>query len=455
MEYKRWPKIAAHIGAGMRLRKCLTNFSLDNDVVEGIFLSNGKNIDAKGLGKDSVVQENLRQTIKRIESTRAKSSSINTDDALDAWQGLIEGRWSLVDRFDSDGKRFIVAIKNNLSHLDPRGLSQREREVAEYLGMGKSIKEIAYTLGISLSAVTNCIPRIQQELGITSLTELVQFFSPIGMRAKLMEMKINNESILFSTASRINQHRARHLTQAEQEILEHLISGSTHADIAHRRSTSVNTVSSQIQTIYQKHNLAGLLKDRNTEQIELLSSSPKQTNNQTVLQRQISEIDQQITEVEIQQMAVLTAPMEGRVTTLMAETGQSVNTTSPMLSIFPTGAKLEAQLYVSTSAAGFIKIGQTVAIRYQAFPYQRFGHFLGKIIEVGHTVIQPGEANLPMQLQESVYRVKVQLPSQVVNARGETISLQAGMLLDADIWVDRRRLIDWIFDPLISVTGRA
>ncbi len=103
---------------------------------------------------------------------------------------------------------------------------------------------------------------------------------------------------------------------------------------------------------------------------------------------------------------------------------------------------------------GFIAPGQTVAIRYQAFPYQRFGSAKGRITEIARTLIAPNEVALSVPLQEPVYRVTVALEAQTVKAYGAEMPLQAGMVLDADIWVDQRRLLEWVFDPLYSLTGK-
>jgi hypothetical protein len=61
---------------------------------------------------------------------------------MDHWPGLTSGRSSLVDRFDSDGRRFVVAVKNDPEFPDPRGLTTRERQVCEFIGIGQSTKEI-------------------------------------------------------------------------------------------------------------------------------------------------------------------------------------------------------------------------------------------------------------------------------------------------------------------------
>ena len=64
----------------------------------------------------------------------------------------------MIDRFDSDGRRFVVAVKNDPDHPDPRGLAARERQIAEYVGLGCASKEIAYTLGLSEAAIP-IVPR--------------------------------------------------------------------------------------------------------------------------------------------------------------------------------------------------------------------------------------------------------------------------------------------------------
>lgn len=203
-----------------------------------------------------------------------------------------------------------------------------------------------------------------------------------------------------------------------------------------------------------ERSITGLSRDLNTVRTEQVAAGLKRDNNLGAIARQISELEQQLTEGDIRRTVVLTAPADGTVTTIMAEVGQAANPNAPLLSILPAGAELEARLLVPTRAAGFIQPKHAVALRYQAFPYQRFGHHAGAVVDVGRTVVQPNESTLPLALQEPVYLVTVRLDEQQVRAYGQNMPLQAGMALDADIHLDRRRLIEWVFDPLLSVTGR-
>jgi membrane fusion protein len=203
-----------------------------------------------------------------------------------------------------------------------------------------------------------------------------------------------------------------------------------------------------------ERSITGLQRELDAAEVEMAASGLRRANNSAGLERQISELEQQLTEGAARREVVLTAPADGTVTTVLAESGQTVTPAQPLLSILPAGAALEARLLVPTRAAGFIRVGQEVALRYQAFPYQRFGHHLGQVREVGLTVIQADEVSLPLPVREPVYLVTVRLPSQAVRAYGQSLALQAGMVVDADVRIDRRRLVEWLFDPLLSVAGR-
>ena len=187
---------------------------------------------------------------------------------------------------------------------------------------------------------------------------------------------------------------------------------------------------------------------------DLMASDLKAKNQRAAIERQISALDQELTEYESRRQVVIRAPRAGVVTTILGMQGQNITTTTPLLSLVPVAAVLEAHLLVPSRAIGFIAPGQTVALRYQAFPYQRFGSAKGQITEIAKTLITPNEVALPVPLQEPVYRVTVALDAQTIKVYGAEMPLQVGMVLDADIWVDQRRLLEWVFDPLYSITGR-
>lgn len=209
----------------------------------------------------------------------------------------------------------------------------------------------------------------------------------------------------------------------------------------------------RLQTLLRSR--TALERDLNSLRHEINSGDLRASNQRGVIERDITALEQELAEHEARRIIVITAPADGTVTAILAERGQSTQPQSALLSILPYGAMLEAQLLVPSRAIGFIAAHQQVAVRYQAFPYQRFGSYRGRITEVAKTLIVPNESQLPVAINEAVYRVTVALDAQSVSAYSRDIPLQAGMLLDADIWLDRRRIIDWVFDPLLTVAKKA
>jgi DNA-binding NarL/FixJ family response regulator len=252
LHHKRWRRLGAHLGAALRLRTACRSLTLDEIPVEAVCDPDGRVQDACNDGRDRDMRERLTHAVRVMDRTRCANRRLQTDEALAAWEALVAGRWSLVEHFDSDDRRFIIAVRNDPQHPDPRGLTQRERQVAEYVGMGCSSSEIGYTLGLAPSSVTDCSLRAQRKLGLSSWTELAIFFARNGPRARLAEFSVSGNQLLFGSYPRIPEHALRDLTEAERDVMAALLAGSTNADIARRRRSSERTVANQAQSIYRK-----------------------------------------------------------------------------------------------------------------------------------------------------------------------------------------------------------
>jgi len=184
---------------------------------------------------------------------------------------------------------------------------------------------------------------------------------------------------------------------------------------------------------------------------------------QAQIGREIDALEQQLAEAESRRRIVLSAPQSGTVTALQVEQGNDVKSALPLLSIVPAGSELEARLYIPTRAIGFIEEGQSVLLRYRAFPYQKFGHHEGTIARVSRSTVNPAElspqlrrasSTAPGAAEEPVYPVTVRLLNQSVNAYGREMALQPGMEFEADVLIENRRLIEWVLEPLYSLTGK-
>lgn len=159
--------------------------------------------------------------------------------------------------------------------------------------------------------------------------------------------------------------------------------------------------------------------------------------------------------MQAQSTFVATAPIAGRVVALPVQQGQTTPAGAAVAVLMPKGSELTAELYAPSRAAGFIRPGQEVRLMYQAFPYQTFGTGRGVVRSVSRTVLAPSEVAIPgLTLQEPVFRVRVALDRQTVAAYGRLTPLQPGMLLTADVVIDRRNLLEWLLDPLYAAGRR-
>src|SRR5262249_27643599 len=99
------------------------------------------------------------------------------------------------------------------------------------------------------------------------------------------------------------------------------------------------------------------------------------------LPSELASIEQRIAEISGRREYVIQAPSHGRISTLQANVGQFADPRRPQMEIIPNDYVLQAQLFVPTRAIGFVHVGQKVRILYEAFPYQEFGSYSGRIAE--------------------------------------------------------------------------
>jgi len=181
---------------------------------------------------------------------------------------------------------------------------------------------------------------------------------------------------------------------------------------------------------------------------------------QGTIERDLAALAQQAAENEARRRIVVRAPQDGVVSGVLAEPGQTVTPAVALASLLPADAKLQAQLFAPSSAVGFVRPDQVVELRYQAFPYQKFGHQSGAVVQVSRSPLQAAELAglaLPASFNangEPLYRITVALDHQSVAAYGAAQALAPGMQLEADVLLDRRRLIEWLFEPVLGIASR-
>jgi membrane fusion protein len=196
-------------------------------------------------------------------------------------------------------------------------------------------------------------------------------------------------------------------------------------------------------------------RELEARQKELVALRLKYDNQVSQLGREIANNLQELSISEGRRGVSVLAPDAGVATAPLVDVGQTVESGRLLVSVVPAGSQLVANLYAPSRGAGFVRVGDKVRLRFQSFPYQKFGQPEGRVLSVSRTSLLPAELGMGQgQNAEPLYLVKVSLPMQTIMAYGKPVPLQAGMLLEADMMSEKRRLYEWALEPLFSLSGK-
>ncbi|MGA3827131.1 HlyD family secretion protein [Pseudomonas chlororaphis] len=293
-----------------------------------------------------------------------------------------------------------------------------------------------------------------------------------GELEKVLRLQLDERDSLSNKVASLQRELAILARQADsQQRLVALSSDATqrYQGLMDKGYISVDQLQQrQAELLGQRQALQGLERERAALQQqlterrnELVGLGARQANQQADIQRQLSALEQNLAESEAKRTLLVTAPETGIATAVLADIGQTVDSSRPLLSIVPADAPLQAELYAPSKSIGFIKPGDSVLIRYQAYPYQKFGQYQGRVRSISRTSVPFAElASMAGAVPglakdgEQLYRLQISLDKQMVTAYGQPRPLQSGMLLDADVLQDTRRLYEWVLEPLYSLTGK-
>jgi DNA-binding NarL/FixJ family response regulator len=217
-------RIALHLEASARAR-------LHPESVIGTVSLQGK-LELGAHVPTAAARAGVRDQVTVIESLRTKKHRRDGERALTLWKALTSGSLSLLERIDTDGKRFYDLYENPPWRTALRALSAEEAEVVSQATRGLTNKEIGYALGRSQATVSRLLGTAAQKVGLP------------GARALLRVAR----RLLDSDAAKVSTE----LTSAEQGVLRLLAEGHSNRQIAERRGVALRTVANQVSSVLAK-----------------------------------------------------------------------------------------------------------------------------------------------------------------------------------------------------------
>lgn len=287
------------------------------------------------------------------------------------------------------------------------------------------------------------------------------------MRLSDQDIKSNGE-----TLATLRRSRANLLLQLEAQTLQ---LKSADEMLAKFRSLRISGFVSELQLSQQlasqldqqmrldslRKEVIGVEGDITRLQREQVSLPLKRRVAHTQLERSIAAVQGEISQLDGDHAWSVVAPTDGIVSSVTVVPGQSLNTGTSLLSIIPAHARLQVKLYAPSKALGFIHVGSPVNVRFEAFPFQKFGLAAGHISSIADAPTPANEfasntTALPKitQNQEPLFAIAVDLEHDYLMAYGHEEHLRTGMQLDGDVQLDRRKLYEWLLEPLFTLNGK-
>jgi DNA-binding CsgD family transcriptional regulator len=165
--------VGAHLGSALRLRG-LARPAAEDPETDAVLSPAGVMLHASAVASSPRSRDSLTQAVLTAKRARGPTRNVSRDRALDEWTALVQGRWTIIETVEHDGKRLLLARRNRMRSTELLDLTQDERDVVWLAALGHSYKYIGYELGVPVGTVSTRLRRAMSKLRVRSRTELLQ-----------------------------------------------------------------------------------------------------------------------------------------------------------------------------------------------------------------------------------------------------------------------------------------
>ncbi|MEJ7687572.1 MAG: HlyD family efflux transporter periplasmic adaptor subunit [Variovorax sp.] len=306
----------------------------------------------------------------------------------------------------------------------------------------------------------NALAEVEKQLQLRRVSlkqervKLGELHEQQGKALSARHANLQSELVQVQAASLLQQDRIRLTDQmlANQRKLhaERFISDMALQQKEQERMSDL----SSLETI--RRSRTALLRDVGSVEADQAALPARHLNELAALDRNVSSIEQDRIENESRRELLLKAPQAGVVTAILTDVGKVATAGQPLMNLIPEGSELQADVYLPSRAAGFVRVGTRALLQFQAFPYQKFGSHEARVTKMSRVAVSGNELPYPPSTAgsgELYYIASLALAKKTVSAYGKEELLQSGMGFDANLILETRTLLEWVFEPLFSVSG--
>jgi Multidrug resistance efflux pump len=261
---------------------------------------------------------------------------------------------------------------------------------------------------------------------------------------------------------------------AEKGMSEMYESMQNYADYQKKGLINNEQFNNQRYLYYQQQNSYQFLQNQIIQEnlsiiqlnSELVTKIADFDNKISEYQFQLNALQRQLTEVNAKGTLIISAPSDGRIESLSVTDGQMVKTDDSLAQLIPANAdSYYLVLWAPNESVPYISVNDKLNIRYEAYPYQKFGQFSGKIMSISKVPASNQEmstySSSPLSQStinyQAYYKVMVSLDKQQMAKFNNKIKLTNGMKADITLFLEKRPIYQWMLSPFYdiqkSITG--
>lgn len=279
-------------------------------------------------------------------------------------------------------------------------------------------------------------------------------------RLQLVDKEASKQQLKGLQAALVNLQQQRVLQNERLQFLENTVKNFTRLKVegflseAQLLAKQDELVEQRLRIQALEMQIASTQLDRDKVTSDIAAYSDRGHVVSAQFDRNLALVTSELDQHQGRNQWALVASADALVGPIVVQQDQLVNAGLPILSLVPTKRDLVASLYAPSRSLGFIRRGQVVTIKLDAYPYQRYGTLPGTIESIAAIPATPEEITAALTLlptglkSEPAYKIQVVLSQQSLRANGEERPLKVGLQGSAIVSLDTRALYEWVVEPL-------